>query len=467
MPVNSHHPEYYHARKRWDMVRAIDRNDAACYLRVVDVNDPIRSEQYKNMAVLTNYTSLTKDGLIGLIYRREPKVVLPTNISYLAEDATGEGLGLNQFSQQVCREVLLTGRYGVVVDYPSSGPMDKQQMSQSYNKATLKAYKAESIINWGVAQRGNTIVLSQVVVIEDNWSQDEDGFAWNKSVQYRVFRLDAEGYYEQILLDIDENVIEYYQPRLPNGERWSFIPFQFFGADDNDWRIDEAPLYNLACVNLAHYRNSADLEESIFLTGQPMLVLGGAASVDNFKAAYPNGVKFGSRGGIYLGQQPYADLLQVNPNQMVDVAMQRKEDQMVAIGARIITKGGTGRETAEGARIREGSSNSALYNVATNVSIGITQLIKWVQMYMTRKIDESVSFVLNSDFIDESADPNLVAQQIMLKQEKVISAKDIRDYGRKTGFIDRHRTDEDIEKDIASDPVVEEENAAPAANQVG
>ena len=46
------------------------------------------------------------------------------------------------------------------------------------------------------------------------------------------------------------------------------IPFTFVGAQNNDPSIDESPLYDIAMINLGHYRNSADYEESVFWCGQ-------------------------------------------------------------------------------------------------------------------------------------------------------------------------------------------------------
>ena len=60
-----------------------------------------------------------------------------------------------------------------------------------------------------------------------------------------------------------------------------------------------------------------------------------------------------------LGDTGSATLLQADANSLVGDAMIKKESQMVAIGARIITDR-TGNETAEGARIRFASENSVL-----------------------------------------------------------------------------------------------------------
>ena len=53
-----------------------------------------------------------------------------------------------------------------------------------------------------------------------------------------------------------------------SGKVFDRIPFEFIGAENNDSTVDDAPLWPLAYLNLHHFRNSADYEDSVFLIGQ-------------------------------------------------------------------------------------------------------------------------------------------------------------------------------------------------------
>ena len=44
-------------------------------------------------------------------------------------------------------------------------------------------------------------------------------------------------------------------------------PFTFVGAQKSDSMVDSAPLRDLAQLNLAHYRNLGDYENSAFFVG--------------------------------------------------------------------------------------------------------------------------------------------------------------------------------------------------------
>lgn len=445
MPVNSEHPTYHKNRARWDLVRSVLDNDAAHWIRTVDVSDPVRSKQYKDDAILTNFTFLTKSGLTGLVFRKNPEIVLPDTLAYLEEDATGDDLGLLQFSQKIVGEVLATGRHGILVDYPQvDAPLSLAKSDILGNVARLKSYAAESIINWRTETVGSRNLLTLVVLCEMIDSLEDDDFTWRQTKQYRVLRL-VNGVYQQSIYNEYYEFVGMVTPKTATGDVWNEIPFKFIGSENNDAAMDKIPLYDLAILNLGHYRNSADYEESIFITGQPTLFLKGDGSLEEFKSVYPDGIRFGSRAGYYLGLNGGADLIQANPNQLADIAMKRKEEQALAIGARLIAPAG-GRETAEAARIRFASQNSALYLVTTNISEGIESCLEWAERFMSEMSSE-ISFVLNDQFYDESADPNLIAQQIMLLDRGVIAKNDVRDYVRKTGVISDNRTDLELDSE--------------------
>lgn len=441
MAVNDQHPNYFKHIEKCRIVRAILDNDARHLIRTVDANDLSRSLQYKEDAILTNFTRLTRDGLKGLVFRKPSIISVPEDLDYLLTDATGEGFSLDQLANKCVSEVLTTGMYGLLVDYPKVDPTQ-------YNEevARIKGYRCENIINVKRRHVGSKYVLS-LVVLQEEVVDGEDIFSWNPIHQYRVLFLDDNGFYGQIVYSMEGELKEdVAYPRDANGNLWREIPFQFIGSENNDSEYDNIPLYDIAIINLGHYRNSADLEESSYICGQPFLVINpGDTSAEEFKAAN-EGVKFGSRAGLVTGNGGSASLLQANPNQLVAQMMKDKLLDAAATGARLIAPAG-GRETAEAARIRYGSQNSNLYVITNNISLGIIQAIRWVAKYQNVAELEDIEFYLNDQFYDETADPNLIMQQIMLLDKGVISKDVIREYGRRTGFIDEELTNEDLDAD--------------------
>ncbi len=460
MQVYTTHPDYDKNKRKWRLVRDIVNNDAMCHLRIVDPNDPVRSQQYKEDAVLTNFTRLTRDGLKGLVFRKATDIELPPELDYLTYDATGENLGLEALLCRTLSEVLETGRYGLMVDYPRSEPnLSSIDRENAGLYARIKPYKAENIINFKRRIIGSKYVLSLVVLVEYVDAVNSDPFCWTQSIQYRCLYLDENGVYTQVVYsqgqwDKEPKVVELpHQPTDYNGNVFREIPFVFIGSENNDPEFDSIPLFDLARINLGHYTNSADCEEASFVAGQPMLGINvGESDPIAFAEANPNGVKFGSRAGVTMANGGQLQLVQAAPNILPKELMIDKESQAISIGARFIPAPGTGRETAEGARIRLSSSNSSLYLITYNVSDGMSLACKWAALYQGGN-PELVNIELNDEFYDEVADPNLVMAQIQLLDKGVIAMSDVREYGRRTGFIDENRTDAQIDAESTPLPV--------------
>jgi hypothetical protein len=418
MPVSEQHADYRASTERWELVRSIIANDAKKLIREVDYQDPLRSEQYRKDAILTNFTRLTREGLKGLVFRRPATINVPPELEYLIDDSTGYNFTIEQFAQQVIGELLDTGKHGILVDYPEN-PTDD-------SVARFKPYCAEAIINWRYQEYGSEYKLQMVVLKENITVPGVDKFDWQPAVQYRVLFLDENGFYNQEVYNQDEVISKAAFPVLNyHGAPMDEIPFQFIGSENNDATMDMIPLYDLAIVNLGHYRNSADYEESIFVTGQPMVVVNlGDHNEQEFKQANPGGIRFGSRSGLIVGAGGSATLLQANANQLAQTAMNDKKADAVSIGARLIAPPG-GRETAEAARIRFGAQNSALYIITKNASLGLEQCFDWAaEMQMAEPVDSELE--LNNQFYEEDADPNLIASEMMLFDRGLMTSQEVR-----------------------------------------
>ncbi|MBU4749389.1 DUF4055 domain-containing protein, partial [Salmonella enterica subsp. enterica serovar Typhimurium] len=176
------------------------------------------------------------------------------------------------------------------------------------------------------------------------------------------------------------------------------IPFTFIGASNNDATVDDAPLLPLAELNIGHFRNSADNEESSFVVGQPTLFIATGAnfSLQQFQEANPKGIKFGSRCGHNLGEGGSAQLIQAEANNLAKQNMLDKETQAIQIGAQLISP--TRQITAESARIQRGADTSVMATIARNVSMAYTDALKWVAAMMGLREGIEIEFKLNMDF---------------------------------------------------------------------
>jgi hypothetical protein len=236
---------------------------------------------------------------------------------------------------------------------------------------------------------------------EYEYQSGQDEFSYLTGEQYRVLDV-IEGKYRQRLYKFDQKgalltgQAEEVFPQLGSLEP-GVIPFTFIGATNNDHTIDDAPLLPLAELNIGHFRNSADNEESSFVVGQPTLFIspGESMSLQVFQEANPNGVKMGSRTGHNIGAGGNAFLVQAEANNLAKENMRQKEEQAIQIGAQLITP--SQQITAESARLQRGADTSVMATIAGNVSQAYTQALKWAAA-MVGAQDEEIEFRLNTDF---------------------------------------------------------------------
>jgi hypothetical protein len=413
-----------------------------------------RNQRYKDDAQFINFTARHKNFLVGAIFRKPIQTTLPPLIDYINVDITGSGISLQKLAQEVAGELMQTGRYGLLVDYPPAPDGLTLQEVEAFNlKARVSKYPAESIINWQTENLYGVERLTLVVLMEQASEIDpEDGFKWVGVTRYRVLRL-VDGVYTQMTFNGDGEKTDEFTPKDKAGNTWNEIPFTFVGSEDNDADIDGSPLYDIAMVNIGHLRNSADFEESIHICGSPTLIISTEMSPQEFNVANPDGVKIGARRGHNLGANSSAMFLQPDPNQLVDVAMKRKEEQIVMMGVRPLVLGGT-NETAEGVRLRLTGETCELTILSLNIQQALIQCAKWLNRFMNEAWEsDDIIIKVNTDFVGLKLDAQEKQVLIQMYNNGVIAKKDLRLLLRENGDLPTlvERTDEAIDEDVAND----------------
>jgi hypothetical protein len=432
---------------RWQLIRdclsgeaAIKANDMATsdsveadrYLPKPNATDTsaentTRYEQYIERAVFYNVTQRTHAGLVGQVFQKDPVLELPELLEVLRDDVDGGGVGLIQQSKKTLGLVLAHGRAGLLADYPNTDePSTRAQILAGEMRPTIQLYDPWSIINWRTKSVGAKRMLSLVVIFE-NYQAGDDGFEVKYAQQYRVLSLEESGIYRVGIWRQDDKTgnyveAEYFNPRDSSGANLREIPFQFVGSLNNDPFVDLPPLYDLASLNIAHYRNSADYEESSYICGQPTPWAAGLTQSwvdENFKS----GVQIGSRAVIPLPQGGSCGLLQASPNSMPFEAMQAKERQMVALGAKLIQQQSVQRTLGE-ARLEYATEISVLGTCAKNVSAAYEQALEWCADFAGA--DGESTFELYPDFELGRMNPQEQAQLVASWQAKAITTSEMR-----------------------------------------
>lgn len=343
-----------------------------------------RYEVYLKRAVFYNVTQWTLNGLVGDVFLRDPVVTVPSQLDAVTKDANGNGVALNQLAKSTLGEVLAKGRAGLLVDYPQTNGQATTVAQQRSGeiRPTITLYKPHQIINWKTKKRGGKQILSLVVLVEPYDIEGDDGFSTTLSLRYRVLRLNTSDTYEQLVYsDInDPGAATPIQIFDGAGNPLPEIPFTFVGSVDNGHKINPEPLLAIADLNLAHYRNSADYEEGVFQLGQPTAVATGLTKqwvTDVLKGE----VRVGARGGIPLPTGATFNIAQVAPNTMAKEAMDGKEKQMQALGAKLVEVQRDVQQTATEAIINASASTSVLQSCANNTAAAFKWCLEWCAIF--------------------------------------------------------------------------------------
>lgn len=337
----------------------------------------IRYDQYLERAVFWGFVLRTYVGLAGMLFLRKPAISLDSGLEYLETNADGSGSTLLQVSQKIAEYVIPYGRVGILADMPStSGYVPNEQIQNGENQPRLSIYQPASIINHRVENgKLSLVVLKETYPIADNGYQIESGDLYRElrlvdgEVVVRVYG-QGEPYGQEFAL-IDGN-----------GKPMTEIPFTFVGSTNNDPDVDVPPFTALADLNIAHYRNSADFEESCYITGQPMLTMSGLTKEWIADTWGGKPVLLGSRAAVPLPEGGRADMLQADPNTQPAEAMKTKAENMAQIGAGFLSTSNVERTRKE-VELAYNAETAQLSQISLNISEGLSDAIRHVGLFLS------------------------------------------------------------------------------------
>lgn len=396
----------------------------------VRVSSP-RYQTYLKRAVYYNMVKPTLDALVGQLFLRQPKVEIPTRMDAMLKDVNGEGLDIDQLVRLAANHVLPYGRAGFLTDFPKTNGEVTQAQFDGGMRPCIKFYSPWAITNW-LIEKVNRQKKLTLLVLKEIVEVPLGDFDTETVDKHRVYRLVDNKVTVEIWLD--EKVVE---PRTvikdAKGKALDTIPFEFIGADNNDAEIDEPPLYCMATLNLGHYRNSADYEESVFLTGQPTPVYIGLTErwVDNY---FEKGVPFGSRASIPLPENSDAKLLQANPNTLAFEAMTHKEHQMIAIGAKLINPNQRVERKEAEIQIEAANQKSVLMTIKDNLQKAMEKSLRTAALFVGTNPDE-ISVELNDNFDLTTLTAEEIRWMIELFKEGNIDYATLHENLRRSGIV--------------------------------
>jgi hypothetical protein len=423
-----------------------------------------RYDGYLTRAVFYNVAQRTVGGMVGQIFLRDPIVEVPKALEPIIEDATGGGVPLQQMAMELAGHALPYGRAGLFIDYPQTNePTSLADIMDGSVGPKFIAIRPWDILNWSVTRIGSDLVLNLVVFKEEYFDQT-DGYTTVQRSRYRVLRLVNNETYQ---LEVYENKLGGApdQTSIPvgaDGKSFDRLPFTFVGSDTNDSRVSNPPMYDLCALNIAHYRNSADYEESIFLTGQPTPWAAGLTE-EWVKNVMGDKIGLGSRAIVMLPVGGSFGIEQITPNTIAKEGMDQKEAQMLALGAKLV-EGSQTQRTATEATYDNVSETSILSQVAKNTSDAIEFALGWAADYVGVPKD-AIEYDLNTEFDLVNLSPQERQQLLKEWQTGAISFTEYRLNLRRAGVASQ--SDADAKAEIQAEEQQRLEDAVAAAIYTG
>ena len=385
----------------------------------------------------------TRNALVGEVFKRDPIVALPAGLKLLEDDIDGNGVTMIQQMKKCLSENIDIGRGGLLVDYTSTagageeGVVTQADIQSGNVRPTIVRYNAEDIVNWREMRIGSKTVTSKVV-LQETFCLEDDGYEEELGEQRRELSLEL---YEggmfvnciiwQKLKDEKTgekkwtNVNEF-QLIDHAGKAFDEIPFYIFGSEDNNWTIDQCPMTDITCLNLAHFRVSADLYASSFKCGHAQLVTFGINAETDLKESGGH-LRVGPNTALMLGNKDQCDAKYISSPQttLTSELLKTVETQLASLAAKIIREGLI-RKTATQVTIDESAETSTLTNYTNNVSRIYEKAFKAAARY-TGDDASGITCKLNTQFNFTEADSQRLLAYVTAKDSGVLTLEEVRD----------------------------------------
>jgi len=373
---------------------------------------PLSNDDYNFIkgATLLPAVGMTKTGSVGAVFRKKTEIVLSDSLEYMRVNADGSGKTLEQVIQESVSENASIGYGGQLTDFaPGNFDGSKADAISAGRVATINVYPFESILRVNTRKVGNVDIVWSIVLQEIS-TEIVDEFSDEKVTTYRVLTYDNSGNYIQKVYTADDkgqvsdefNLIE---PRQ-DGKPMKHIPFQFFGSESNDYKVDNAPLYPMATLNARHVELSAIRNESVrklrpTLFGKTPENFDGAA----WKLEYPEGLVLAS-GKSYWGFEG-AEIVQATPNESSSIDMARVKEDIFNAASLLVAPQVSGLST-DTVAVQKSVQTNILGVVVRNVESATNLSLIDAQAFMGGSGENSVD--INKDFINIPLTPQEKAQ---------------------------------------------------------
>lgn len=452
--IDHKNKEYLENVEKWEMIDSVitgeDVEEHLIYLNAHDksIENRERNSAYRQRAVFYPIAEKTALGLVSLMFSELPVLQIPAPLNYVTETIDGAGTSIFQQSQDLTTDVITRGRGGLYVTYPDvSAPLSRADMQTGSFFATAHRIEAHQIINWRVTTVGARLKLS-LVVIREIVTEAVD-YEDVEVEQIRELFLQDEIFIERLWRkDRGDNWVIYSEssPRDGKGKPWDVIPFTFLGSLSNSPEVDPSVMMGLIKLNIAHYRNSADYEDSVWFSGQAQPWMSGVTQT-HVDLMEKNNMYIGARSLLGVPSGEKFDFAAAPPNPLVRQAMADKLEAMIGLGARYIQPGGVAK-TATESNNDMAVQHSVLSIISGNISEAYTQALNWMARYMGAPEDSE--YKTKREFVDTNVTSQEIQAMVAGFIQGAIPISDYFTWLQERKIVDNEKTLDEFSSEIST-----------------
>ena len=374
MPISSRNEDYADLYEKSELTEDAFDGSVKDYITKLAGETPAAYHARVNRPSYYNVTERTLLALIGALMRK------PFQLENLAtEEPHTDNDNFPEYIQSAYKELMLDGRIGIFVDF--------DEVAQS---PKLITYCADNIINWC----DEFIILEEEKTVRDI----KDPYKLVSKTQWRELTYDENGYYiVRIWEETGKNrykVVEQIEP-LVRGKRLDFIPFYFVTPYDNSDEIYNPPLYNLAVLNIEHFKVSADYSHGLHFLALPTPWIAG--DIYTMDGNQPTELTIGTEKFIHLTENSKVGFLEFQGSGLGAISshLEKIEQRMFSMGSRLL-QAKNGVESAEALSIRAGSESAVLETMTNALENGLQMALEVYNMWAGSSTTPTIT--LNKDF---------------------------------------------------------------------
>ena len=497
MAIDTQHPDYRRWLPEWQRMRNVLAGQSSMRLaaeeylrRPMGMTDDTEWKRYVEATPFFEASTRTLEGLAGLAFYRDPQFDLPESMKPFLADATGDGVPFQQFVEKVFEEVLAVARVGVMVEMPVADPTIRtlRDQERSGRRPFLRRYNAETVFNWATSEVNGSIQLTEVrlaeietekvgewdtrhrrrirvlqldklvnnvtvqptvswqyrqrIFVHKDWINDEDGVVEGSAVTgapAQTTTVEAAAAWSEL------------DPIVPkmDGNALAYIPFWIINPSDQSADVVRPPLLGLANININHFNTSAALENALFWSGNPQPYIAGLD---------PDGAETftvgSSEAWIFKDANTKVDFLSFSADGLASLEkrLDRLEQHMAILGAKMLSPDKAGVEAAETARIHRQGEISVLASICGSVSRSMTDVAA-VATKWDGKDSANVLVKIFTAFYDQTISAEDALSYMKLWQAGVIDIHDLLALLKKGQIVEGSKTIEDIAANNQSSPV--------------